>query len=116
MIRIVFKSKEPYATVIASRLMYSPLQENNKQDEKPERVTRSIQKRQEKNTGESFKEREKGDIQPSQRSTWSGKGNGFKDYRNQSARLGDQSPENRHLDLFTFLYWLLEMRRAKIPP
>lgn len=53
---------------------------------------------------------------PSQRSTWSGKGNGFKDYRNQNARRGDQSPENSHLNLFTFLYWLLEMRRTKIPP
>lgn len=60
--RAVIKNKELYATLLRSPQKHSPPQKKKELCEKPESVTRSIQKRREKNPGESSRERQKGDI------------------------------------------------------
>lgn len=60
-IRIVIKNKEPSARNLFSGLQYQILhyrrRKSEKKSEKPESIDRSILNRQEKNVGESFRER-----------------------------------------------------------
>lgn len=103
-IRRVTENKEPYETTLRSTLMHSSLQKKKKQGEKTESITRSIQNRQEKNMGESFRGREKGDTEARQFShvrgaPGVGKETASQDYIHQNPRLEDYSPENNFLKL-----------------